>query len=64
MSAVDALGAAIVMRASVLNIIYPNMTIDDIYPSLSPIQCVTDCASLYDTIHREGAVKLPAERRL
>eukprot|EP00959_Pyramimonas_sp_CCMP1952_P417712 8751542-Pyramimonas_sp.AAC.1 len=63
MSAVEALGAGIVMRASVLNIIYPNMTIDGIDPSLCPIQCVTDCASLCDTIHGEGDVKLPAERR-
>eukprot|EP00959_Pyramimonas_sp_CCMP1952_P414472 8684129-Pyramimonas_sp.AAC.1 len=63
MSAVDALGSAIVMRSSVLNIIYPNMTIDDADPSLCRMQRVTDCASLYDTIHREGAVTLPTERR-
>ena len=25
---------------------------------------LTDCASLYDTIHKDGAFKLPAERRL
>ena len=63
MSAVDALGAAIVMRASVLNIFHPNMTLAEIDPSLCPIRSVTDCTSPCDTIHRE-AVKIPAERRL
>ena len=29
-----------------------------------PLRLVTDCASLYDTIHEDGASKLPAEKRL
>ena len=64
MSAVDALGAAQVLRATLVWSLFPGSAASDPDPQLCPIRCVTDCASLYDTIHREGSVKLPAERRL
>ena len=64
MSAVDALGAAVVMRASLLELMFAGCPLTDPDPRLCPIRCVTDCASLFDTIHKDGTVKLPSERRL
>jgi hypothetical protein len=64
MSAVDASGAAMALRASLLSSMDPGVDVANIDPRLCPIQAVTDCASLYDTIHKDGAVKLPSERRL
>ena len=60
MSAVDALGAAITLRASILAVTAMGSDLTDPDPRLCPIRCVTDCASLFDTIHRDGAVKLPS----
>lgn len=30
----------------------------------APLHCITDCKSLFDHIHREGAPKAPSEKRL
>ena len=40
------------------------MDLQDIDPQLCPIIGMTDCRSVFDTVHREGALKLPSERRL
>ena len=64
MSAVDAVGAAVVMRASLLELLFVGCTLQDPDPRLYPIRGVTDCASLFDTVHKDGSVKLPSERRL
>ena len=64
MSAVDAFGAAMVLRASLLSLTHPGVDVANVDPRLCLIRAVTDCASLYDTIRKDGAVKLPSERRL
>ena len=43
---------------------HPDLDLFDIDPELLPIITVTDCKSLYDTMHKEGNPKAPTERRL
>ncbi|CAK0864559.1 unnamed protein product, partial [Prorocentrum cordatum] len=64
MSAVDALGCAQITRCVFASLEIPDAHPEDIPPSLSPLAQVTDCASLCDTMHRDGYSKLPSERRL
>ena len=64
MSAVDALGCAQITRCVFASLEIPDAHPEDIPPSLLPLAQVTDCASLYDTMHKDGYSKLPSERRL
>ncbi|CAK0841380.1 unnamed protein product, partial [Prorocentrum cordatum] len=64
MSAVDALGCAQITRCVFASLEIPDAHPEDIPPSLLPLARVTDCASLCDTMHKEGHSKLPSERRL
>eukprot|EP00919_Chromeraceae_sp_WS-2016_P063356 GHVR01149767.1.p1 GENE.GHVR01149767.1~~GHVR01149767.1.p1 ORF type:complete len:312 (-),score=42.04 GHVR01149767.1:210-1145(-) len=61
MTAVDALGTSLTTRAAC---VWPDVTPADVDAQLMEIQQVTDCASLYDAIHKDGTVSLPPERRL
>ncbi|CAK0846224.1 unnamed protein product, partial [Prorocentrum cordatum] len=64
MSAVDALGCAQFTRCVFASLEIPDAHPEDVPPSLLPLAQVTDCASLYDTMHKNGYSKLPSERRL
>ncbi|CAK0807406.1 unnamed protein product, partial [Prorocentrum cordatum] len=64
MSAVDDLGCAQITRCVFASLEIPDAHPEDIPPSLLPLVQVTDCASLYDTMHKDGYSKLPSERRL
>ena len=64
MSGVDALGCAQITRCVFASLEIPDAHPEDIPPSLLPLAQVTDCASLYDTMHKDGYSKLPSERRL
>ncbi|CAK0900905.1 unnamed protein product [Prorocentrum cordatum] len=63
-SAVDALGCAQITRCVFASLEIPDAHPEDIPPSLLPLAQVTDCASLYDTMRKDGYSKLPSERRL
>ena len=64
MSGVDALGCAQISRAIYASMELPAVSFEDIPPELLPLAQVTDCASLYDTMHKDGFSRLPSERRL
>jgi hypothetical protein len=64
MAAAEAMDAAIALRALLLEAMHPHVDLRDIDPSMLPITAVTDCKSLYDTIHKEGLAKAPSEKRL
>ena len=64
MSGVDALGCAQISRAIFASLEFPSVSPQDISPELLPLAQVTDCASLYDTMHKDGFSRLPSERRL
>ncbi|CAK0837883.1 unnamed protein product, partial [Prorocentrum cordatum] len=64
MSAVDALGCAQITRCVSASLEIPDAHLEDIPPSLLPLAQVTDCATLYDTMHKDGYPKLSSERRL
>ncbi|CAK0869680.1 unnamed protein product [Prorocentrum cordatum] len=57
-------GCAQITRCVVASLEIPDAHPEDIPPSLLPVAQVTDCASLYDTMHKDGYSKLPSERRL
>ena len=40
------------------------LDLDYIDPQLRPIISITDCKSVFNTVQREGPLKLPSERRL
>ena len=67
MSCADALDAAELIRAMVLESTIRGIDVTDgdllAESGLLPITGVTDCRSLYDTIHRDSG-RLPQERRL
>ena len=66
MSACEGIGSGVYFRACLLQAYYygPRLDIYNIDAQLLPIIGVTDCKSVYNTIHREGTVKLPTERHL
>ncbi|CAK0891483.1 unnamed protein product [Prorocentrum cordatum] len=64
MSAVDALGCAQITRCGFASLEIPDAHPEDIPPSLLPLAQVTDCASLCDTMHKDGYSKPPSKRRL
>jgi hypothetical protein len=64
MSAVDASGATQLHRAFLAKVFLPMASVTELCEPVFPLRLVTDCASLYDTIHKDGATKLPAEKRL
>ena len=64
MSAVDALGTSLTTRAQFTMCMWPGMSPMDANAQVMEIRQVTDCASLHDTIHKDGAVSLPSGRRL
>ena len=64
MSSVDALGTTQLHRAFLAQVFAPQCSLQDLAEPVFPIRLVTDCASLFDTIHKDGASKLPAEKRL
>ena len=64
MAAAEAMDAAIALRASITEALHPDVDLRDIDSATLPILAVTDCKSLYDTIHREGLAKAPSEKRL
>ncbi len=64
MSCAEGMEAAIAWRGYLVELLYPNVDLRDIDTNLLPILTVTDCRSLYDTMHREGAAKAPSEKRL
>jgi len=64
MSCSEAFEASIAFRGAFLEAMHPNLDLFDIDPELLPIITVTDCKSLYDTMHKEGNPKAPTERRL
>jgi hypothetical protein len=65
MSCAEGLGAALALRAMWTEIAYPRQDLrkQEIARTI-PISAVTDCTSLYDNIHRDGAFKAPSEKRL
>jgi hypothetical protein len=64
MSCAEAMEAATALRGHLLEILHDDLDLRDIDPKLLPIVSVTDCKSLYDTVHKDGATKAPAEKRL
>lgn len=64
MSAVDAVGAAVVLRAPLMAFLAPELDTTEVDPRIFPIESIMSCASLHHTIHREEALRLPARRRL
>ena len=65
MSACEAYSAAIYLRACLLEVVHGfNPCEIEVDPALMRIIGVTDCKSLFDTVHRDGTVKLPSESRL
>lgn len=63
MSAIDAVDAAVVMRASLMSFLAPELDPTSVDPQICSNRCGMDCASLHYTIHKEGAIRLPAENR-
>ena len=65
LSACEGLGASQFVRALLLEARF-GRAIDllDFDRQLCPIVGVTDCKSVFDTVHRDGCVKLPTEKRL
>ena len=64
MSCVEGLESGIYIRALLLEALHPEINLLEIDAQMLPIVTIADCKSLYDTIHREGSVRLPSERRL
>ena len=64
MSCSEAMEACIAFRGAFLETVHPDLDLLDIDPDTLPIVTVTDCKSLYDTMHRDGQPKAPTERRL
>ncbi|CAE8740947.1 unnamed protein product [Polarella glacialis] len=56
--------AAIAMRGMLLEILHPGLDLRDVDAAMLPIECITDCKSLYDTMHKDGVAKAPSEKRL
>ena len=67
MSCAHALDSAELLRARLFEVLHPGVDVTDgdlvAETSAIPILAITDCKSLYDTIHKEGS-KPPAEKRL
>ncbi|CAE8614373.1 unnamed protein product [Polarella glacialis] len=64
MACAEALEAAIAMRGMLLEILHPGLDLRDVDAAMLPIECITDCKSLYDTMHKDGVAKAPSEKRL
>ena len=64
MSAVDALGSTQLLRAFLAQVFLPAAFLSQLCEPVFPLRLVTDCANIYDKIHKDGASKLPAEKRL
>ncbi|CAE8678165.1 unnamed protein product, partial [Polarella glacialis] len=64
MACAEALEAAIAMRGMLLEILHLGLDLRDVDAAMLPIECITDCKSLYDTMHKDGVAKAPSEKRL
>ncbi|CAE8612681.1 unnamed protein product [Polarella glacialis] len=64
MACAEALEAAIAMRGRLLEILHPGLDLRDVDAAMLPIECIADCKSLYDTMHKDGVAKAPSEKRL
>ena len=64
MSCAEALEAAKALRGHVREILHPAVDLRGIEANMLPMLAVTDCKSVFDTMHRDGAPKAPAEKRL